>query len=213
MRGIHSAAAALAAGLIGLAAMPLPAHALGYAAGTHAAKPLAPEQRQERQFLRDAAAHLRFQHDASRLAIAKSGDGNVRQVAASLLNHCTATQPEVLHLLHVRGMAMPLLGGDEAKVLRQLARLTGAKFDRLYMQEVALRSNQLDAVQYERIAGVTRDPQLQAWVERQLPTVRYHVSLASRGLPGEAARLARGVPATGVMGAGPAGLFSPRNSP
>jgi predicted outer membrane protein len=182
-----------------------------------AVKRLSPEQRQERQFLREAAAHLRLQTQASKLALARSTNAPVRNIAAALLNHGNATHPEMLHLLQSRGMAMPMLGSDEVRLLKQLNKASGAKFDRIYLQEVALRSSEADAVLYERILGVTHDAQLQAWVERHLATVRYHATLAGKALPGEASRYARGrresrladTPPTNVMGANPAIVTRP----
>jgi predicted outer membrane protein len=173
---------------------------------------LSPEQRQERRFLQDAAAHLRLQNAASTLALARSTNGPVRQLAAALVNHCNATQPEVLHLLHARGMALPMRGNDENRLMKQLGRLSGSKFDRVYLQEVVLRLSEADATQYERILATTQDAQLHAWLERHLATVKYHASLAAHALPAEAPRLARGArresryegsPATRLMGAGP----------
>ena len=113
----------------------------------------------------------------------------MRQVAGQLLEHADSTQPEVLYLLHARAMAMPLVGNDEARVLRELRKSAGRKFDRVYLQEVALKANQAAAAHYERIAAVTRDPELRAWVARHLPTVRYHASLASRAAGGGAGQL------------------------
>ena len=183
-----------------------------------AVKRLSPEQRQERQFLREAAAHLRLQTEASKIALTRSDSNAVRNIAALLVNHANATQPELLHLLHARGMAMPMLGSDEVKLLKQLNRSKGAKFDRFYLEEVALRTSEADAALYERMLGVTHDAQLQAWVERHLATVRYHATQAARSLPGEANRYVRGrresrladtPPATNVMGANPAIVTRP----
>lgn len=191
----HAAALLAACACIGGAcAQHAPMFVPGRAQGVRS---LTPEQKQERQFLREAAAHLRFQREASKLALAKSGSGHVREVAAALLNHTNTTQPEVEYMLHVRGMAMPLVGNDEVRVLKFLQKASGPRFDRVFLDEVALKANRVDSVQYERIASVTRDPQLQAWVSRHLPTVRYHAALAGRVVaPGAAS-------ATNVMGASP----------
>jgi putative membrane protein len=171
------------------------------------AKRLAPEQRFERRFLQDVASSLRFQGEAATLALARSSHGGVREVAANVLNHVNATQPEMLHLLHARGMAMPMSDAQQRKVLKSLAALSGARFDRLYMDEVVLRYGSADIPYYERIGTITRDPTLQAWIQRQVPNLRYHAALAERALPGGAGtRLAaggkaKGVDASAVMGA------------
>ena len=142
-----------------------------------------PEQRQERLFLRQAAAQSRFTAEASRLALERSTDAAVRQIAAAMINHYKQSEPELTHLLNSRGMAWPILANSHTKVISELGRNKGPKFDRIYMEHVALRATATDVEQYERIAGVSKDPTLLAWVERQLPTHRYHLQLAERGAP------------------------------
>lgn len=136
------------------------------------AKPSSTGQRLERRFLQVAAANLRFQAEASRLAQARSNNAAVRDVATSLLAHQREVQPELLRLLHVRGMAWPISSPPQDKVLKQLSRLSGAKFDRLYVEEVVVRSHQADVANYEKLAAEAEDPVLRAWVERELPTLR-----------------------------------------
>ena len=91
-----------------------PMFVAGRAQGVRA---LTPEQKQERQFLREAAAHLRFVRAASEMALQKSGDEHVRVVAAELLEHARTVQPEVHHMLHARAMAQPMQGNVERVLL------------------------------------------------------------------------------------------------
>lgn len=208
------AVATLGPGLLHAQAQSAPWRPSGFvASGAPAVKRLTPEQKQERRFLQEAAAHLRLQGEAARLALQRGGSLEVRQLAASMLEHNGTAQVEVLHLLHVRGMAMPLTGNDEVRVLKTLARLDGARFDRVFVDEVVVRLAEVDTVSFEKIAGVTKDPQLQAWANRQLPTVRYHLAQAQRTLP-DGARLARTPrpapgPRTDTLGAGAAPAAKP----
>lgn len=173
-----------------------------------AVKRLTPEQRQERRFLQEAAARLRFQTEASRIALARSGNPSVRQLAATLLTYHRTVQPEMLHLLQQRGMAMPIVGNDEVRVLKALNRGSGAKFDRLFVDEVVLKANSADLVQYEKIATVTRDPRLRAWAERHVTDLRDHLALAERAQSPSGLAQAR----TRTMGAG-AAMLSGASSP
>jgi putative membrane protein len=157
------------------------------------ARPLAPAQRLERRFLQITAANLRFQVEASRLAASRSNNPAVKDLANTLLARQQTAQPELLRLLHARGMALPLPGNDHNKVLKQLSRLNGLKFDRLYVDEVVLRSYQADIANHEKVAVQAQDPVLKAWVERQLPTLRFHVAKAGKALPAAALRGQRAV--------------------
>lgn len=156
-----------------------------FAAGSvGAVQPLSPQQREERRFLQDAAAHLHFMNAAARLALARSSGTAVRELAADLARHYEAANPPLMRLLHVRGMAMPMQGSAQAKVLARLAKVSGAQFDRLFIEEVALRPQMLQLRYYERLAAAAQDPALKAWVERHLPALRFQLAMAQRALPG-----------------------------
>lgn len=142
------------------------------------ARPSSQEQRDERRFLKDAAAANRFESDASRLVLTKSNDPRLRAFASNLINYHASVGNELQHMLHGRGMAPPMLGNHQRKTLNRLAKLNGAKFDREYIEEVALKHQQEDVVAYEKASLVTRDPVLKAWIERTLPTLQDHLAIA-----------------------------------
>ena len=172
-------------------------------------------QLEERQFLKDAAASSRFEAEASRLALSKSHDAWVRSIAATLINHHAAVGNELLHMLHARGMAAPMLANHQRKILNRLAKLQGAKFDRVFFEDVALRSQEEGIAYYEKASLVANDAHLKAWIDWKLPTLRYHLATAERTAPASV-KLARGSQATPnrpvaraslatrSMGAGPA---------
>jgi len=174
-----AAVASLAAALAWGAPRPA-AYAASAAAG---ARPLPVAQRLERRFLQLTAANLRFQSEASRLAAARSNNPAVKDLANTLLARQQQVQPELLRLLHVRGMAMPIPANAHTRLLKQLGKLSGAKFDRLYVDEVVLRPHQAEIANYEKVAAQAEDPVLKAWVEKQLPALRLQLAKAARALP------------------------------
>ncbi|HUR88398.1 MAG TPA: DUF4142 domain-containing protein [Ramlibacter sp.] len=174
---------------------------------------LTPEQRDEWRFLKEAAAAGRFEHDASKLALAKSGDPHLRSLAAALMTQQASSLQALQHMLQVRNMAPPMLANDQRKALNRLGKLQGAKFDREWMESVAVRSQQDNLQAYEKAAGTAQNAQLRGWIERTLPAMRYQFASAERIVTGgtKFARLAprlppatfKGPPAN-VMGAAPA---------
>lgn len=146
---------------------------------------LTADARDERLFLRTVAAQSRFELSASRLAFSKSGSGAVRALAASLINHHNTVGLEVAHLLHSRGMAMPMPSNEQSKVLKQLGKAGGSKFDALYMQHVGLAQAAV-ARDYEKAGAAIREPQLNAWIAKQVGNTRYHQSMVERSAPGDA---------------------------
>jgi predicted outer membrane protein len=157
------------------------------------AKRMTAQQREEWRFLKDAAASSRFQSEAAHLALARSSDPGVRSFAATLINHHSSAGNELLHMLHTRGMAPPMLANDQRKTLNRLGKLHGGKFDREFMAEVGLRYQQDDVQYFEKAKLVTGEPRLKGWIDRNLPTLRYNLATAERLAPADLrfAKLAR----------------------
>ncbi len=162
------------------------------AASVSGASPMTPDAREERVFLRNAAAQSKFELDASRLAFAKSGNGSVRALAASLINHNNTIGLELAHLLSSRGMAAPMIGNEQRKTLNQLAKASGGRFDAIYMQHVGLAQAAV-ARDYEKASASIREPQINAWIVKTLGTARFHQNMAERaGLRGQPVAAAAG---------------------
>lgn len=198
-------ARAAEAALLGLAALALlvPGAASAASSGRHVfapgsvgtVRPLSPQQREERRFLQEAAAHLHLVNAAAELALARSQNAAVRELAKDLVRHYKAAHPALLRLLHVRGMAMPMPGNAQAKLLRQLGKATGPRFDRMFIEDVALRAQAGELRSWERLAATAQDTALKAWVEQHLPALRFQLAMAERALPGNRRAQARTRPA------------------
>jgi putative membrane protein len=154
-------------------------------------KRMSAEQREERYFLREAAAAGRFESEASRLALAKSQDPRVRAYATALIEHHTAAGTALQYMLQGRGMAPPMIGNAERKTLNRLAKLNGKKFDREYIEQVGLKHYPDDVQLYESAALSVADPMLKAWISNTLPTLRFHYESAERMVSSDV-KLAKG---------------------
>ncbi len=163
-------------------------------AAAASSKRMSEQQREEWRFLKEASAVGRFEAEASRLALAKSTHQGIRSLAAALVSHHTSVSNELVHMLHVRGMAPPMLANDQRKTLNRLAKLQGRKFDREFMEEVGLKSQQEHVQLFERGRLAVSDPQIKAWIERILPTLRNQLTMAERLAPADP-KLLRGAPA------------------
>jgi putative membrane protein len=150
------------------------------AAAAANAKPMTLQQREERRFLKDAAATNRFQADAARMALGKSKSPAVRSLAADLINHQNASGNELLRMLHLRGMAPPMLANDQRKTLNRLAKLQGTRFDREFMVQVGLKSQQDEVQYYEKAGANAGDPVLKDWIARTLPALQDQLAAAER---------------------------------
>lgn len=183
------------------------------AASAPFARRQAPELRDEWRFLKDTAAAGEYGGEAARLALAKSGDPQVRTLAATLMNHHASTQAAVQQMLNTRRMARPMLSGEQRKSLNHLAKLHGAKFDREWLETVGLRSQQDDVAAFERAAASVRDPALRSWIARTLPTMRYQLASAERVVTGgtKFASLAPELAPSAIKSPGPSQLAAAPN--
>lgn len=164
-----------------------PRHVFAPAAAASARR-LAPHEREERRFLREAAAASRFQVEAARLVLAKSADPGVRSLAGALASHHSASGDELLRMLHRRGMAAPMLENVQRRTLTRLARLQGTKLDRSYVADVAVQAQQSTIADYEKVSGEVQDPALREWLAQGVPALRYHLASAERQAGAGAAR-------------------------
>lgn len=166
------------------------------------------EQREERAFIRAIAGSARFETEAAKLVLQRSQNAGVRAWASELLNHQQAAHAELMHLLHSRAMAMPMLENDQRKALSRLGKLSGPRFDRDFMETVALRQQRDKVQMFEKAQPVVADPVLKAWIDRQLPTLRFQLVAAERlGSEGRSAIASKGqgsVPGGARAGVAPA---------
>ena len=153
-------------------------------ASAETSKRLTPAQRQERRFLQDAAAQMRFASEASKLVLAQSPAPAVRELAVQIVRQHKTVHIELLRMLQVRGMAPPILSNEHGKVLKHLAKSSGRKQDRLFLEEVGARANGAALRDYERMAQVAEDPVLRHWIALRLPQLREQHALAERALHG-----------------------------
>ncbi|WBY02584.1 DUF4142 domain-containing protein [Ramlibacter tataouinensis] len=153
----------------------------GYAAeAVRTLTPLPPHEREARYWLRMAALAAQVESEASRLAATRAESPAVRTLAAELLEQHESGRLELMHLLHAREMAPPLMDTAQRKALQRLARATGRGFDRQFVELVGSASRRDEWLQFGRAAPALGDPLLQAWVERQLPGLRRQHAAAER---------------------------------
>ena len=155
------------------AAKPARPAAFGYAAeSARTATRLPPDERHARDFLRVASMQARFETEAARLALQRAEHVGVLAFASELLEYHQAANPELLHLLAARGMAPSMLDNAQRKALNRLARLSGARFDREFMERVGRDRQREDVERFEKAAKGVTDPALLDWIDRQLPSLR-----------------------------------------
>jgi putative membrane protein len=135
----------------------------------------------ERTFMTKAAGSGRYEVEASQLAEQKATDQLIKELASMLVKHHSDANNELMQLASNKGLSLPeKLPRDKQAELDRLSKLSGSAFDREYMRRVGLAAHQSDIKLFQNASRTARDPELKAWVNNTLPTLREHLAQAQK---------------------------------
>ena len=85
---------------------------------------------------------------------------------------------ELKSLAQSKDITLPTTLGAKDKALeKRLSRLSGAAFDRAYMQAM-VNDHRTDVSEFRRESQVGKDPELKQWASKTLPTLEEHLKMA-----------------------------------
>ncbi|MBT9463020.1 DUF4142 domain-containing protein [Hydrogenophaga sp.] len=145
-------------------------------AGAAFADNLAPR---DQVFLEQAAQHGHAEQSASRLALTKTRDARVRALAQRMIDDNARVVEELRTLAASKNYTPPrepsmLQKGKEMLV----GGLSEDHFDRRYVHQMGVVTNETTVQLFEEAAREARDPDVKAFATRHLPTVRDHLQTA-----------------------------------
>jgi putative membrane protein len=174
-----------ALGVASLAALPLAAQT---ASGT--ATPAAGESKPGAmaQSGKLAAADSKFVHDAAvggmaevemgRLAAEKASSADVKQFGQRMVDDHGKANQELKGLASAKGVTVPAsLDAAHKAAQEKLSKLTGAAFDRAYMEEM-VKDHDKDVAAFRRASTTAADAELKAWAAKTLPTLEEHQKMS-----------------------------------
>lgn len=134
----------------------------------------------DREFIEDAAKGGMFEVQSGQLAQQKASDPAVKEFANKLVQDHSKANDELKQIAQAKGVTLPdKEKWGERREAKKLEKLSGAAFDR----EFAMRSvtdHRKDIKDFEKAASKVKDPELKAWAEKQLPTLREHLAMAEK---------------------------------
>lgn len=140
------------------------------------ASSLTPE---DKEFISKAGMGGLYEVQAANLALQKASSADVKQFAQRMVADHSKANAELSQLAMAKGATLPTeLAGDHKAAFEHLSTLSGAEFDKMYMQHM-VPDHQKDIAEFERAAGGAQDPQVKAWAGKTLPTLREHLQLAT----------------------------------
>jgi putative membrane protein len=135
----------------------------------------------------DAARGSMAEVELGRLATQKASSPEVKQFGQRMVDDHTKANDELKTLAQGKSITIPTdLDAKHQATRDRLSKLSGAAFDRAYMQEmVADHRKNVDEFRKQSQSG--KDAEVKAWAAKTLPTLEEHLKMAqsaSRGAVG-----------------------------
>lgn len=134
----------------------------------------------DKEFVTKAGMAGLYEVQAANLALQNASSEDVKGFAQQMITDHSRANQELQELATAKGLALPAeLAGNHKATVDDLSGLTGAEFDRMYMQHMT-SDHQSDVAEFERAAATAEDADLKAWATKTLPTLKQHLQLAQQ---------------------------------
>ncbi len=141
----------------------------------------------DRTFIQEAAHGGLAEVELGKLAGEKASSADVKQFAQRIVQDHGRANDELKTLAQNKDITLPNdLDATHKATKDRLEKLSGAAFDRAYMQEM-VQDHEKDVREFRKQAQSAQDADLKAWAAKTLPTLEQHFKMAQ-----EASRAAVG---------------------
>lgn len=131
------------------------------------------------QFVALAAGSGMYEVAASRVALGRATDPQVRAYAQMLVDHHTANNNELVAIVTSKGHRIgPALPPELQQKVNTLSGLSGANFDREFVRTTGVQDHRAAIAAFEEGRRTVTDPQLRAYIDKTLPVLRSHLQHA-----------------------------------
>jgi putative membrane protein len=135
---------------------------------------------EDKAFVAEAGMAGLYEVQAGNLALQKAESAGVRAFAQRMVTDHGKANAELAQLATVKGLVLPAeLEGEHEKALEHLNTLSGAAFDRGYMEHMR-GDHQKDVAAFEKASTSATDADIKAFATKTLPVLREHLTLAQQ---------------------------------
>jgi putative membrane protein len=108
----------------------------------------------------------------------KSSNKRVKDFAAMMVKDHSAAGDELKSLASRKNVTLPTaVGDDHQKKIDDLSKKSGKDFDKAYI-DAMVDGHQATVNDFEKASNNTKDPDVKAWVDKTLPTIKMHLDSA-----------------------------------
>ena len=134
----------------------------------------------DRDFLNKAAEGGLMEVAAGKLAAQRALDPAVKSFGEKMVADHTAAHDMLKSLADSKQLSLPdSVSAQEHSALGRLEGLNGTEFDKAYAQ-MMVNDHVTDISEFEKEAQKGEDPDVKAFAQKTLPTLRHHLMLANR---------------------------------
>ncbi len=139
------------------------------------------------QYLTQDAEGSAYEFQLAQLGVEKASDSATQQYALRVLNDHAKFNTQLMQLAHNKGLTLPVnVNAQDKTKIERLMQLHGAAFDKAFAREM-VRINSSDSSDSKREASMTKDPDIQAFINQFASTDEEHLQGARSLMGGSAA--------------------------
>jgi putative membrane protein len=133
---------------------------------------------EDKEFVNKVAMSGMTEVELGQLVVGKTSNEDVKAFAQRMIDDHSKGNEELKTLAASKNITLPAaIGSKEKKMIDDLSKLTGEKFDREYIEEM-VEAHDKNVVLFEKEASKGKDAETKAWAEQKLPTLREHQKMA-----------------------------------
>jgi putative membrane protein len=134
----------------------------------------------DRHFMQDAAQGNLAEVEMGRLALNKAIDGDVRQFGQRMIDDHSKALHELRLLARSKRVTVPRrVNAQQAKEMKALSRLSGAAFDRRYVN-LMVKDHRKDVSEFHKASAGSDDRDLRRWASQTTPVLESHLRMIER---------------------------------
>src|SRR3954447_112815 len=132
----------------------------------------------DQHFMQEAAQGGQAEVALGQMAAKQAANEDVKKFGQRMVDDHSKANEELKSLAASEGVTLPTDMDEKAKAMQQrLAKLSGAEFDRAYMEEM-VKDHKKDVAEFEHEATQGNDPEVKNWAAKTVPTLKDHLDVA-----------------------------------
>ena len=133
---------------------------------------------EDKEFVTKAGMAGLYEVQTGNLALQKASSADVKAFAQRMVTDHSNANAELTRLATVKGVALATeIAGEHKDAVQHLSTLSGAEFDKAYMQHM-VPDHATAVADFEKAATSATDVDVKGWAVKTLPVLKEHAQLA-----------------------------------